>query len=507
MTGTKNTKLAKDTVWKMATNHLNLLMMSAMGIVPASSWLGHKYYQDSLAWADGFILVFKKVPQSILAQSTQEDPQTLKPCVVSFKKGMTDKLMTRQVLALSRGAWQPIDIDNQDMSDVECLLLPAPVSLSWVDYVGFADKSAQASFMERVGDSANALPLPSKVKPADFKPSKQDRAYHLVQNERPEQAQLATLPNHYELANALTAMVNHLMILANTNVQAVWALDYLKTGQTNQLDGLLVEICTWIRQLGIAGGLSNTANAFVHLLGALIEHKNNRNFASAKDVVLYSLRELSQGSEQSLAFVGELEGFVRLFDISTDALLGKYTKPLQRALILFVSRDDVLGLWQQEGIYSTTLNPIDVLLASLLFAADRGWQGLPRAFKLYADNTTASQDLFTQMIQGVSIAQDARHVQAISAPLQTVWTSNHYRSKTAMLVKLINTYGWDCAKDELVIDGSAIITAKGGKTVITALPNSIELKTVIDIPLLREHLSKLGWLDFKTCQAMQKSSK
>lgn len=508
---TNTAKTKKATTWHIATNHLNLAYMTSIGMVPPVSFLGSKYYHDCLAWFGDYIPLFKKIPQNVHEYNIDEDKRTLKPCTLTLKKSFIDELIKRQIKELPafiNGAWQMIDIHHDELNGAEVILVPTPISLSDVDGVVFKNIDDENIFQERLLNSANSLSLP--IKKANEKLFNQKN----TQDDVGAYQNLGLLfrlpplePLNQNLANAITAIINHLMILSNTNQKAGQLLNYIHHGgslfdSNDKDDVLLQDIGNWVRHSGKYQTMSNVGQVVLQLIEALIVHKNNTEFASKKDIVLQTLAQISS-NEQSLAFVEEIKEYLRFTNASTDDLLRKYPKPLQRSVILFISRDDVLELWQKTGIYTSELGEIDMLLASLLFAVATGWQGLSKEFKCYADKQNYSQKLFTQLAQNMTIVSGLTNAQEIKTPLSDIWFGNFNKSMQKLLVLINDRENLNLVTYEIVLPEDIALSAKGGKVIIKTAGKKPKTNDVIDEKGFWAYFRQMSWLDFDKDRELQ----
>jgi len=509
-TNTKTTK--KPVTWHIATNHLNLAYMTSIGMVPPISFLGNKYYHDCLAWFGDYIPLFNTVPQNIHEYNIDEDKRILKPCVLTLKKDFTDDLDKRQIKELPafvNGSWQMIDIHVDGFHGVDVLLVPAPISLSDIEHVTFKNINDESIFLERLSNSANSLTLPIKKANERLFDKKNTHDIKMYQN----LGLLGELPlinslNQNE-ANAITAIINHLMILSNTNKKAGQLLNYIQYGKNHfdlddkKEDELLKDIGDWVRSSGQYQTMSNTiGKVLLKLIKSLIAYKNNSEFSSAKDIILYTLAKISS-NEQSLSFVEDMREHLRFANASTDDLLKKYPKPLQRSVILFISRDDVLELWQKIGIYEDNLSELDMLLASLLFAVATGWQGLPKEFKCYANKQNHSQKLFTQLVQNITIISGLTNVQEIKTPLSNIWFGDFSTLTKQLLLHINERENLDFVTYEIILPENIELSAKRDKVIIKTLGKKPKINHTIDEKGFLEYFRQMRWFDFDKDQQLQ----
>lgn len=487
--------------------------MLSIGMIPTAELLGKKYYQDSLSLFEGYIPVFKKVPNSILEYGIQEDESTLKPCVLSFKKELIGNLIKQGIVKLPafiKGSWQIINIADGDFGEVELLLIPAPIALSEVSHAIFKNASDQEVFNDRIEDSINGLSLKSKVSANEFK----TKNPHTIDSYKNTGLFAQDLPApvalNYHKANAITAVINHLMILSNSDKKAAELFGYIKEGKHNfniedKDDHLLLDVGQWVRTFGKPAVYSRTGSAFIELCENLITYKNDTRFASSKDIVLFTLEQLSGNSEQTQIFIEDLKNYLRFANHSVEQLLGKYSRTLQRALILFISRDEVLDLWQRIGIRQSHLGSMEMILATLLFAVSRGWQGLMTEFKDYGGNhnVVIMQKLLTELTKNICIESGNTDITDLYMPLEGVWQGNYKGKIKEVVIAWIKHHQLDCAEDEIVLPEGIQLIARGGKIIAKTKVQTAKIHTVIDEQRFLDYLSSFDWFDFEQDRLLQ----
>lgn len=314
---------------------------------------------------------------------------------------------------------------------------------------------------------------------------------------------------HYEFANALVAIINHLVILSQTNRTAWQLLSYLKnTHAISEHTPTLTDIGSWLKTNEQQHTWTNTASAFLKILNAIIAQKQNLAFASPKDVVLSTLRELSQGNPQpqSQQFLDDLTAFLRLPSMTTDELLARYSKPLQRAVILFVSRDDVIDLWQKHGIDDKQLlDETDIVLATLLFAVSKGWQALPKTFKEYANLTELSEALLAQISQGRRLDELGHISSKMTTLLGDVWDTNPSSTAKKHQLAFIKEQKWDCSFYDIAITEIDKSDIRGSKLILRIKSDSAKIDTVIDYETFWQNISQLDWINIEMDKQIQKT--
>lgn len=176
---------------------------------------------------------------------------------------------------------------------------------------------------------------------------------------------------------------------------------------------------------------------------------------------------------------------------------------MQRSVILFISRDDVLELWQKIGIYEDNLSELDMLLASLLFAVATGWQGLPKEFKCYANKQNHSQKLFTQLVQNITIISGLTNVQEIKTPLSDIWFGNFSALTKQLLLHINERENLDLVTYEIILPENIELSAKRDKVIIKTLGKKPKINHAIDEKGFLEYFRQMRWFDFDKDQQLQ----
>ncbi len=572
-TAAKPPKSAATIAWKGCTNHLNLLMMTAMGMIPAPKQFGPKYAQDSLRLQVGWWPVFPgTVPAELLNDSIDALPNLLKPCILHLKP---DALTTWQQQGLPTRVpawvgqnWQWLDIARDDFSSVTCMLLPTPISIHLIKNVTVSDKDIVAIFHERLTESNNVLPIEILAKPADFvikpvpktqknlplsvqllsrplpdkfsapnddsasydnapyrniesgtnhQPAEQGTQVSFVENSLPVVQSVLALSttarpvpsnsvNPFVWANSIGAVLAYLSQLANTNDQAMLTLKQLTT-QEKCLDdssAVLYAVSQWIKQSGRHKPADGTGTAFLNLLSGLIDYKDDRRFASFKDIVLYQLQTMKESStqgsvdkagEKGIDFIGDLKKLVSFSEDSVETLLERHAKPFTRAVLLFFVLPNVTALWNYQKF---AIGALERVMATLLFAIKDGWLALDKSFKNYAGNADIIADIMTQLVHGLPFEETA--IRQLSRPLRQIlldetWTKSHENLANA----LNKQFDWACVNTELVLPSDASLYAKNSQMLarFSGSMEHIKIKTHYDKAQLLDNLLELPTLSFQ----------
>ena len=205
--------------WRFATNHQNLMYMLAAGLFLPSKGFGKKYYQDTLSLVDGWIPFFpSSVPAEVIEHCTSES-KILRPSIVEVDLSKTSGVFP----ALKGGSWVQLDFIQDDFSDVDCILMPAPLPLSIIKEIKFRSPAEVKEFKKGEKDFGN-VPLEDfklKSKGPDFK--KKGIAWP------PTHKGVGARETDTNFVDSVGGAIAALNVLANTCEPAILALKSLKS--------------------------------------------------------------------------------------------------------------------------------------------------------------------------------------------------------------------------------------------------------------------------------------
>lgn len=392
-------KSAKEPVWYLPTNQLNLLFMLAAGLVSGPAGFGRKYYGDCLGACSGWIPVFADaVPQSALQQAIAEGKhlrQVIAEIDLSSLRG--------SVKAVGKdGRPRSIELPQGLSENEPALLIPAPLPATWIRSIHFPSKEDRAAVEEEAADFAN-VPLNAYRRQVSTKLfSRQSLCpWPLVE--------AAALPNRDQPIYGCAAVGGAMALsfaLGNRGDATAVATRVLFDPCCEGFPGGLVQKQATEHLFGTLNRWAcldkspverdNQGWLLLSILSALVDAKvqGDNDSASAPpdfyqtvldclDVEAKRLAGLADEKGQSASkrlggLAADLRGVLSLGAHTISELLDRHPKPFSRGLLLFFLRDRPEGLLELD---SPGLHAMDYVVAAALFAARSGWMGMPPAVR------------------------------------------------------------------------------------------------------------------------------
>lgn len=360
------------TVWRMATNEKNLFYMLAAGMIMPPQGFGKKYYQDTLSAFDGYVPLFPEhVSVGAIEHSCKESPH-LRPCIlhVSLENYCGPVLLIDQGLDVKK-AVLPIDIDES----VLLLLVPAPLPVGCIQTIIFRSKEDRSA-SERDAKDFNNVDLSSykcKVSSGEF--SKNSDASWPPFFKKPVDARKVYL----DLPQAAGAIMGLLLYFGRKGGLALDAakdvFDAVCATEISKSDPIINAMSEWVR----SGKLSDEIIAPARLFWSIVERvaTTTAEPRNGVDKVLDYLTSLPEQDypDQKIRDYGkklasDLRSISGVVDRTVSDVFSMHPKPVSRAMVLFVLRDDVDSLLQ---FHNQELNEVDYIYAAILFAARQRW--------------------------------------------------------------------------------------------------------------------------------------
>lgn len=445
----------------LATNHLNLLFMLSIGMVPAPSGFGKKYYRDALGTYPGWVPLFTGKVFGPALELAKEEAAHLRPCLVRVR--LTD--LAGPVMALRDGKAIRINFPDEANGSEEVIFVPAPLPTHWIEEIQFPTKE------ERVACEADARDY-SNVPLQEFKLITRKREFTSV-SRSPWPPQVDIAERHADLAVPLAAggVMGMLFQVGNRGDLAfsscAAAFDPDSASETVSSDALLsrlpewrgtgrdlvdessdpaatAEVRTWQRQL------------FWSIVGRLAQAHSGQESIGSKEAVLEQLAEGSTGlndkvKQKVLDFKEALEGLAGFGSLGPRDMFERYPTPFSRSLALLFLREDCDDLLDFKD---NTLTEGDWLAAAILFGARSGWQGLPvtlRDIPGLAPAVSHRMAVLAHRIagSGISLGPDVARCRPLREMFQAEaeWPAK-YREAAA---ELSRGYDWDCVRTEIVL--------------------------------------------------------
>lgn len=552
---TKPIKPITSIEWRFATNHLNLLMMLAMGMISEPETIGKKYTQDSLSIHTGFLPLFPKpVPKSVLNYNVEKHTDLLKPCILSLNKNELGQwlnfLPNKKVLAWIGQNWQWLDMFQDDFSQVICLLIPTPLPISLIEKIMFQHKEDLQAYIDRSMDTNNVIQhIPTTANGTEFRTTKKTELVSVenlkkslpaissnADNQPPitddkslqVNTNISTAPFANQaimdviekdlaeekipvasFANACGAILAYLSWLANTNLKANELLTSMKIHSVGSLqDSLLRDISLWLTHNGNYHSQSMTNESFLLLMTAIISQKSNPQYASTRDIILDQLQQIAKRSEASSDFITDLTNLATFPSETVLSLFGKHTKSFARSVILFFSQPDITSLWHvnQSAQFKghMIVDEMTILLATLLFAVSDGWLSLSNELKTYANNSLTIANIMAQIAYDTTLAQNNYYLSQINLSLLQILLEENWKPvHNNLAIALAEQYGWQCVSTKIILPKKTQLTVEKGQVCVNFEGDDFKLTTDVDKQRFFGYLNQLPLLPFDVEQLLR----
>ena len=485
----------------LATNHLNLLFMLSIGMVPSPNGFGKKYYRDPLGTYPGWAPLFTRKVFGPALELATEEAAHLRPCLARIR--LTD--LAGPVMALRDGKAIRINFPDEANGSDDVIFVPAPLPTHWIEEIQFPTKE------ERVACEADALDY-SNVPLQEFKLVARKREFTTV-NRSPWPPQVDIAERHADLAVPLAAggVMAMLFQVGNMGDLAVnacaAAFDPASASETVSNDPMLSRLPHW-RGTGrtsedessdlaaIAEVRTWQRRLFWGIVGRLAEVHSGQESIGSKDAVLEQFAEGSTGLNEKierkvLDFKDALEGLAGFGSLGPREIFERFPSPFSRSLALLFLREDCEELLAFED---DTLTEGDWLAAAILFGARSGWQGLPvtlRDIPGLAPAVSHRMAVLAHRIAGseVSLGCGVDRCKPLRELFQAEaeW-SVKYREAAAELSRECD---WDCVRSEIVLplgQYELIVERKGIRIVLPGQEPPVATK--VDRQGFLKHLAR-----------------
>ena len=485
----------------LATNHLNLLFMLSIGMVPAPDGFGKKYYRDPLGTYPGWVPLFTRKVFGQAIELAKEEAAHLRPCLARLR--LTD--LSGPVMALREGKAIRINFPHEANGSEEAIFVPAPLPTHWIEEIQFPTKD------DRVASEADARDY-SNVPLQDFKLIARKREFTSVSRSPwPPQGDIAERQVDLAVPLAAGGVMAMLFQVANTGDLAVnacaAAFDPDSANETVSNDPLLSRLPDW-RESGRAlvdesSDAAATAEVrtwqrqlFWSIVGRLAQSHSGQESIGSKDAVLEQLAEGLESlndkvKQKVLDFKDTLEGLAGFGSLGPKEIFERYPSPFSRSLALLFLREDCEDLLAFEH---DTLTEGDWLAAAILFGARSGWQGLPVTLRDVPGLTSAVSHRMAALAHritesGISLGSGVDRCRPLRDLFQAEaeWSAK-YREAAA---ELSRECGWDCVRSEIVLplgQYELIVERKGIKIVLPGQDPPVTTK--VDREGFLKHLAR-----------------
>ena len=487
----------------LATNHLNLLYMLSLGMVPAPSGFGLKYYRDPLGTHPGWVPLFVRKVFGQAIELVTEEANHLRPCLARIR--LTD--LAGPVMALRDGKAIRINFPDEANGSDDVIFVPAPLPTHWIEEIQFPTKE------ERVACEADARDY-SNVPLHEFKLVARKREFTTV-NRSPWPPQVDIADRQTELAVPLAAggVMAMLFQVGNRGDLAVnacrAAFDPDSTTEMVSKDLLLSRLPEWQRGGRDPQDESSDPAAtdasdvrtwqrqlFWEVVSRLAQIHSASDSIGSTDAVL---EQFARGSErlsdsvkrEMLDFKAALEGLAGFGSLGPRDMFERYPTPFSRSLALLFLREDCDDLLDFQD---NTLTEGDWLAAAILFGARSGWQGLPVTLRDIPGFAPAVSHRMAALAHrmagsGVSLGPGVARCRPLREVFQAEaeWPAK-YREAAA---ELSRERDWDCVRTEIALpvgQYDLIVERKGIRIILPGQEPPVATK--VDRECFLEHLAR-----------------
>ncbi len=385
----------------IVTNHLNLMYMLGIGLIPPRIGFGDKYYRDTIGRASGWIPVFTRTPGLAAVEHSTVEARYLLPCILRINlKGFSGP-----VLAKSAKAEEPIvRALPAEVKKGELILLPGPLPTTCIDRICFRSPDERKKFLDEAGDYSNVAVAGFSVRtePTLFKGTNEEQWPPMWMDSDIPFAPLVGI-DALEWGQAFGGVVGMLRTMATRRVSAEEATTQRESlgvtclrfvcdpshASASELDAsVLAGMAEWTQSANRAPQFKTRVsdltrqNAWRGLFWRLVKQMLTARTEPDSNPVVAAVECLQAATESLDGNLGKrvkrlcddllsLRGLPRH---TPSELFRLYTTPLPRAMILLHLRANGPELLDFDA---SALKEEDWLAAAVLFGVRSGWQGLP----------------------------------------------------------------------------------------------------------------------------------
>ncbi len=477
------------------TNHLNLMYMLAAGLVMPPIGFPKKYYADSLGTYPGWIPLFVDTPSREAIDLATSEAEYLRPTIVQFNLSS----LSGPVMVMSAKGVEAREFRDGVSASERVILVPAPLPMSWVEFISFRTKEEKLACEADAKDYGN-VPLADYprfvnrhrpfTKPADEPWPLTGKS---VENrEVPLQHPLA--------AGGVMAMLQQ---VANLGSEAVHACrtafdpDDRESGSEN-VHPILAGLGGWIttgdaslpQPLDTAqdrSALQNPSQAqiFWAAVDRLTAWRNDGQRGGAGDVLLDLLGTVAEDSDGRLQegarkLRDSLASLSGLSDATPTELFERHETPLAHAMTLFFVNRDCAELLEYEN---SRLSELDWLAAVVLSGVRDGWMQLPLALRrdrAFSDTVCHRMAQMSHRLakSGIELGDAPPRVR----PLREMFEDHRNwktREKSAALA-LAKAQKWDCVSTHIRLRAGEYKLTLGGGTLSIEVPGELRIAPEVD---------------------------
>ena len=479
----------------LVTNHLNLMYMLAAGLAMPPSGFGNKYYTDTLESYPGWIPLFVKSPSKEAIDLATSEADYLRPTIIQFNLSS----LSGPVKTVSANRIESREFRDGVSDSERVILVPAPLPMSWVDFITFRTNEEKLA-CEAVAQDYGNVPLVQYKRYVNrnrlftksvAEPWPLSRA-PVEKREIPIQHPLA--------AGGVMAMLQQ---VANLGAQAVHACrtafetDDRELGSEN-VHPILAGLDGWIkngktslrRPADKAQDRSALKDAFqaqifwesVDLLAAW---RSEGRRGGAEDVLLDHLRTVTGGSDEILqvwarVLRDSLATLAGLSDATPTELFERHNSPLARAMTIFFIRRDCAELLEYENC---RLSELDWVAAAVLSGVRDSWIQLPlalRSDRAFSDTVCHRMAHISHQIAGSEI--ELGDAPPRIRPLREMFEDpgNWKARERSAALTLARAQKWDCVSTNIRLGSGEYKLIVKGSTLSIRVPGEPTIAPEID---------------------------
>ncbi|MCB1850787.1 MAG: hypothetical protein KDI83_08395 [Gammaproteobacteria bacterium] len=361
--------------WYLVTNQRNLFFMLAAGLIMPPAGFGKKYYQDTLACAPGWIVLFpERAPREAVQFSVQERSHLL-PCLLETDLAS----ITGEIHVITaEGYLSRAHLPDELQGDEQALLVPAPLPITLITTILHRSKEERSACESDAKDFTN-VPLESIKRSVSAKPfSGASAPWIAARGTALPQRQIPL--GRVQAAGAVMAMLLHFGNLGQQSVAAArMAFDAESSAASSDVDPLLAYLPQWMWSTPPHPPEEVVQRLFWGTVDKLVEWRSSGVAADPLAVILDHFAamgaELDERMNSTLSKLSrDLTNLAGIADRTATELFERHPKPFSRAMLLLFLRESCAELLEFKH---AMLTETDYLAAAILFAARDGWLGLP----------------------------------------------------------------------------------------------------------------------------------
>ena len=464
-------------IWRLVTNHQNILYMLAAGMVMGPAGFRGKHYSDPLNVYPGWIPLFHdkvKVPTDALNNATSERKHLL-PCIASFDLSE----LSGPVRMLSKdGSMRDVASPAaRKRKDDIALLVRAPLPPTLLVSINFRSSEDKRAFESAANDVSNIDLSSQRIEVEESLFSSDTEVSWPA--EQPQELLLEdgndTIPAFGQALGGVLAMLYHTANRCDLGLAAFRLVTGSARGKDIYLvqnDPILAELPHWVDG-EISEQVDTRARLFWGVVRSLVDAQTQERPQTPIDVMLaYLDNQLDVLPEMEFRprleqLIADMRGFLGLGGGTITELLERHKGSLSRPLLLFCLREHCTDLLEFSH---PLLNDAQYLLAGILFGVRDSWLQLPKELR----NTNLSSYLAFRMAdaehrkraENLAMSEPPRPkpLRELFTSPSAVWSS----LKRDVAVKLASECNWnDCFQTYITLAES---------TVDNGLPESFERK-------------------------------